>query len=63
MQRERKPGDMKRRRHAAYQRGRCELAEELLALLHQGKPKAVLAQLRAEIRRERGQETSHEHRA
>jgi hypothetical protein len=41
--------DGSRRRRAAYAKGRADLAEEILKLLRQNKPKLVLERLRAEV--------------
>jgi hypothetical protein len=41
--------DGSRRRRAAYNKGRHDLAEEILALLRENKPKLVLERLRAEM--------------
>lgn len=45
-------GDMRRRRQAAYRKGRRDLAGDILDLLREGKLDAVQERLRVEIRHE-----------
>jgi hypothetical protein len=47
-----KPGDMKRRRQAAYRKGRRDLADDILDLLRAGRLDAAQERLRAQIRQE-----------
>jgi hypothetical protein len=45
-------GDMRRRRQAAYRKGRRDLADDILDLLRAGRLDAAQERLRAEIRQE-----------
>jgi hypothetical protein len=45
-------GDMSRRRQAAYRKGRRDLADDILALLREGRLDAVQERLRAEVRQD-----------
>jgi hypothetical protein len=47
-----KSGDMSCRRQAAYRKGRRDLADDILALLREGRLDAVQERLRAEISQE-----------
>jgi hypothetical protein len=47
-----KSGDMKRRRQAAYRKGRRDLADNILDLLRAGRLDAVQERLRAETKPE-----------
>ena len=47
-----RPGDTARRRQIAYRKGRHDLAEEVLALLHKGTLDAIQERLRMEIMQE-----------
>jgi hypothetical protein len=51
-------GDMRRRRQAAYRKGRRDLADDILDLLREGKLDAVQERLRAETRQEDGEGAS-----
>ncbi|QRM27346.1 hypothetical protein [Microvirga sp. VF16] len=54
-----KSGDMARRRQAAYRKGRRDLADDILALLREGRLDAVQERLRAETKQVGGHTALH----